>query len=149
MTALSEFESIEKSITWVILGLFGTFILVNILGFLSPLWAVWRYETAEETLSHSGDLLQMAREIGPWFSFLFIVAAWHLGKIAITPYGRWVVVAFGVLVSGTFIGELLFDIPFDSPFWGAIYGFQFVSLLVFMVLIRKYLRVLRLTKQSV
>ena len=145
MTAISKIKSIENSITWVLLGLFGTFILVNILGFLSPLWAVWRYETAEETLGHSRDLLEMARVIGPWFSFLFIVAAWHLGKVAVTPYGRWIVVAFGVFVSGTFLGELLFNIPFDSPFLGAIYGFQFVCLLVFMVLIRKYLRVLRLT----
>ena len=145
MTAISKIENIEKSITWVLLGLLGTFLFVNVLGALSPLWAVWRYETAEETFSHSRDLLEMAQVIGPWISFLFVVAAWHLGKVAKTLYGRWIVVVFGVFVSGTFVGELLFEIPFDSPISSVFIGFQFVSLLVFMALVRKYLRVLRLT----
>lgn len=145
MTAISKIGNIERSITWVLLGLLGTIVFVNVLGALSPLWAVWRYETAEETLSHSRDLLEMARTIGPWFSTFFVVAAWHLGRVSKTPYGRWIVVAFGVLVSGTFIGELLFDIPFDSLYFGVLFGFQFVSLLVFMALVRKSLRDLRLT----
>ncbi len=143
MTAISKIETIETSITWVLLGLLGTFVFVNVLGALSPFWAVWRYEVAEETVSHSRDLLEMARAIGPWFSFLFVVAAWHLGKVANTPYGRWIVVAFGIFVSATFIGELLFDIPIDSLIWGVLLTFQFVSLLVFMALVRKYLRDLR------
>ena len=145
MTAISKIENIERSITWVLLGLLGTVVFVNVLGALSPLWAVWRYETAEETVSHSRDLLEMARTIGPWFSILFVVAAWHLGKVSKTPYGRWIVVAFGVIVSGTFIGELLFDLPFDSLVWSVFFGFQFVSLLVFLALVRKFLRDLRLT----
>ena len=145
MTVTGKIENIERSITWVLLGLLGTIVFVNALGALSPLWAVWRYETAEETLTHSRDLLEMARAIGPWFSILFVVAAWHLGRVSKTPYGRWIIVAFGVIVSGTFIGELLFDVPFDSLYFGVLFGFQFVSLLVFMALVRKYLRDLRLT----
>jgi len=145
MTAISKIENIERSITFVLLGLLGAFVFVNVLGALSPLWAVWRYETAEETISHSRDLLEIASAIGPWFSFLFVVAAWHLGKVAKTPYGRWIVVVFGVFLSITFIGGLLFDIPFDSPVWSVFFGFQFVSLLVFLALVRKFLRDLRLT----
>ena len=145
MTVINKIESIRRSISWVILGMLGTLLLVNVLGALSPFWAVWRYESAEQSLSHSRDLLELAQVIGPWFSSLFIVAAWHLGKVAKTPYERWIVVVFSVIVSGTFVGELLFDIPFDSPIGGVLIGFQFVSLLVFMVLVRRYLRVLQLT----
>lgn len=145
MTANSKIENIKRSITWVLLGLLGVFVFVNVLGALSPFWALWRYETAEEAASHSRDLIEMARAITPWFSLLFVVAAWHLGKAAKTKIGRWIVVAFGVSVSATFMGELLFDIPLNSPVWGAFYGFQFVSLLVYLALVRKYLRDLRLT----
>ena len=112
MTAINKIENIQRAITWLLLGLLGTFLFVNVLGALSPLWAAWRYETAEQTLSHSRDLLELAQIIGPWFSCLFIVAAWHLGKVAKTPYERWFVVVYGVTVSGTFVGEMLFDIPF-------------------------------------
>ena len=145
MTAISKIENIERSITWVLLGLLGTFVFVNVLGALSPLWAVWRYELPEEAARHSRDLLELARAIAPWFSLLFVVAAWNLGKVAKTTYGRWIVVAFGVSVSVTFMGELLFDIPLNSLVWGVFFGFQFISLLVFMALVRKYLRDLRLT----
>jgi hypothetical protein len=145
MTAISKIENIERSITWVLLGLFGVFVFVSVLGALSPLWALWRYELADEAASHSRDLLEMARAIAPWFSLLFIVAAWHLGKAARTTYGRWIVVAFGVSVSVTFMAEQLFDISLISPVWGVFFGFQFISLLVYLALIRKYLRDSRLT----
>jgi hypothetical protein len=144
MDTLSPIERIRKALSWVIFGLLGTVVLVNIFGFLSPFWAMWRYETAEELAAHSRDVLELGRLIGPWFSLLFLYGSWHLGQAAKTNFGRWTITIGGALVSAAYIARLLLQFTADSLvgqlFSNLFSGFQFLSLLLFLVLVWRFLR---------
>jgi hypothetical protein len=140
MKARSNIEYVERALAGVILGLLGTVVLVNILGFISPIWTAWRYEAAEESLAHSSDVLEIGRTIGPWFSLLFLYGAWQLAQTQKTTIGRWMITLVGALVPATFIGEVFYDI-WANPLIGTLfYGFQFLSLLLFLALIRRVLQ---------
>ena len=140
MEARSNIENVEKALFWVILGLLGTVVLVNIFGFFSPVWGMWRNVAIEESAAHSSELLDLGRAVVPWFSLLFLFGAWKLAQTAKTLIGRWMITLVGVLVSSTYIGELLFDI-WANPLIGTLFsGFQFLSLLLFLVFVRRVLR---------
>jgi hypothetical protein len=140
MKARSKIEYVEKALAGVILGLLGTIVLVNILGFISPIWVAWRYETVEESVAHSRDVLELGRTIGPWFSLLFLYGAWQLAQTQKTIIGRWTITLVGALVSATYIGEALYDIWANPLIGNLFYGFQFLSLLLFLALIRRVLQ---------
>ncbi len=146
MTSDNKIENIEKSMTWMLLGLIGVYVFVNAIGFIGPFWAGLRNENADEQLGHSRDLLVIAQKFNRWFSLLFIISAWHLANIHETRYGRWVIVAFGACVSGSYFCERMFyESSPDSPVLIIFSGFQFFSLIVYIALIRKCLRTLRST----
>ena len=80
MKTRANIEYVEHALAGVILGLLGTVVWVNILGFISPIWVAWRYETVEESATHSRDVLELGRTIGPWFSLWFLHGAWQLAQ---------------------------------------------------------------------
>jgi|GEM_PF-1628687 len=103
MKTRSNIEYVENALAGVILGLIGTVVLVNILGFISPIWVAWSYETVEESVAHSRDVLEFGRTIGPWFSLLFLYGAWQLaqtqrtiiGRCSATPFNQYAVFTRG------------------------------------------------------
>ena len=97
-----QLKHVQRALGWCLVGLLLTYALINVIGFASPFWGLWR---------HPGDpgaslsLLHSWQPITPWFSICFAVAAWHLARTVRATVARVGIVAMGVLVPVAHIGS--------------------------------------------
>lgn len=92
---MQELKHLQGALGWTLLGLLVTEGLINLISFVSPFWGL---ATAPGSLEASRDLLKFWQPIVPWFSVVFVVAAWHLAMTTRTLAARAGVLAMGVLV---------------------------------------------------
>lgn len=92
---MQELRHVQGALGWTLLGLLLTGVLINLIGFASPFWGL---ATEPGSPDASRSLLAFWQPIVPWFSALFVVAAWHLAMTTRTLAARAGVLAMGVLV---------------------------------------------------
>lgn len=99
---MSQLKHIQSTLGWFLVGLLMTYVLINIIGFVSPFWALWMYPEVSDA---SRNLLDFWQPITPWFSVCFVVAAWHLSLTARAMVARVCIVVMGVIVPIAYIGS--------------------------------------------
>ena len=98
---MPQLEDMQRTLGWCLLGLLLTYVLINVIGFISPLWALWWHEEP----SKAGSLLHFWRPIAGWFSILFLAGSWHLSKTVRSTVARIGVLAMGALVVVAEVGS--------------------------------------------
>ena len=93
---------LQSALAWSLIGLLLTYGLINLIGFISPFWAVWRYPG---DLHASMNLLHAWQPITPWFSLCFLVAGWHLAMAMRSLPARAAVFVLYALVPVAMIGS--------------------------------------------
>lgn len=99
---MQQLKHVQGALGWCLVGLLLTYALINVIGFASPFWGLWRYP-GDPHASHG--LLHFWQPVTPWFSICFVVAAWHLVKTVRATVARVGIVAMGVLVPVAHIGS--------------------------------------------
>lgn len=97
-----QLKHVQGALGWCLVGLLLTYALINVIGFVSPFWGLWRHP---EDPGASLGLLHSWQPITPWFSICFAVAAWHLARTTRSMVARVGIVAMGVLVPVAHIGS--------------------------------------------
>lgn len=99
---MTQLKHVQSSLGWCLIGLLLTDLLINVIGFVSPFWGVWRHPGE---LYVSRDLLHFWQPIVAWFSICFVVAAWHLARTVRSTVARIGILAMGVLVVAAEVGS--------------------------------------------
>ena len=99
---MPQLKHLQSALGWSLIGLLLTYVLINIIGFASPFWGLWRHPG---DIHASHNLLRAWQPITPWFSVLFVVAAWHLAMTTRSMIARAAIVAAGFLVPVAHIGS--------------------------------------------
>lgn len=93
---------VQSTLGWSLIGFLVTSVLINVIGFISPLWGQWMHP---DDLYASLDLLHLWQPITPWFSVCFVIAAWHLAMTTRASAARVCVIAMGALVPVAYVGS--------------------------------------------
>ncbi len=98
---MSQLKHVQSTLGWCFVSAMSTYALINLIGFASPFWGLWRYP--EDPYAWR-SLLTFWQPITVWFSIFFVVAAWHLSKLVETIFARIAVLLVGALVMVAEIG---------------------------------------------
>lgn len=98
----SPLRRLQGSLGWSIAGLLLTYGLINLIGFVSPFWAAWKYPG---DLYASRNLLVAWQPITPWFSLCFVMAGWHLAMAMRSLPARGAVLVVYALVPVAMVGS--------------------------------------------
>ena len=103
-------DDLIKAQRFYFLGIFLYLALIEVVGFLSPFYAVVFYP--EDITTKRWLLLEMFQDILPWFSLLYLVGAFYLTRVQsiLGMIGTWFFSVMAVFVN------LAYLIPTDNEF---------------------------------
>lgn len=99
---MSQLKHVQSALGWCLIGLLLTYLIINVIGFISPFWGHWLHP---EDPGASLRLLHLWQPITPWFAVCFAVAAWHLAMTCQAIAARVCIIAMGALVPVAHIGS--------------------------------------------
>lgn len=145
---MSQLKHVQSTLGWCLIGLLLTYVLINVIGFISPFWGYWLHP---EDPYASRSLLRVWQPITPWFSICFAVAAWHLALACQSTAPRVCIIAMGALIPVAHIGSSFarrameqVGSPVSSPLPGAMNmlanAYLGLAALVFIALIWRVVR---------
>jgi len=138
---------LRRAVGWCLVAVLATAMLLNVIGFVSPFWGLWRHP---DDPAQSRALLHAAR---PWvtgLSALFLLPAWHLSRTLVSATARGVVLVMGALVVIADVAALVTERAHSDPWTATVFArvvsslaaiYPFCAFVVFTWLVWRALRI--------